>query len=187
MKFISALAVTALIFTSCVTTEKKETVEETETTEMQAEVAEPEVNADSLVAAIDDMRTSIEGAIGEPLSVSTEGLRAKVQQKWSTIHFYTVDGELARIKTYPHEGVSKRTEEFYVSGGELVLVTIEDDGSGEKGKSKDAFDKMYYFHQGEVIKEMGAEDEAEYSIRKSDGEELLSEFQEYKEIFESNK
>lgn len=171
---------------ACATTQEKDVATAAESTESEM-VQEPELNIDSLVSVIDAMRAEIESAIKEPLSVETTNLREKIKQKWSKIHFYTVNGELARIKTYPHEGISKRTEEFYVSGGELVLVTIEDDGSGEKGKSKDALDKMYYFHQGEMIAEAESVEEVEYSIRESDAEELLSEFNEYMNIYSERK
>lgn len=43
-------------------------------------------------------------------------------------------------------------------------------------------DKAYYFHNGEVIREVNSGNEKEYSIRHSDGEQLLQEAQEYPEL-----
>lgn len=63
------------------------------------------------------------------------------------------------------------------------MAVIEDNGSGERGKVAETIDKMYYFHNEEVILEKSNELEKEYSIRNSDAEELLKEVNEYLEIF----
>lgn len=147
----------------------------------------PAVNVGVLVQAIDEKRTAIERSIGEPLILNSTDLKEKIKQKWERVDFYVLDDELVRIKTHPYEQVSKRTEEFYLEGGNLILAVIEDDGSTERGKSNDQIDKLYYFHEGEIIKEQRAERETDYNIRASDSEELLGEFQEYLDIYKENK
>jgi hypothetical protein len=161
---------------------------EKELAEEEAEEEEKveEIDVDQLVSAIDEKRAEIEAMEIAPVEVLTETGREKVKQKWSKIHYYTEDGKTLKIKTYPHEGVSKRTEEFYLDNGELVLVVIEDDGSGEKGKSKESIDKMYYFNNGAVIQELKGNVESEYSVKDGDAEELLSEFKEYMELYEAS-
>jgi hypothetical protein len=188
MKLKNTFLIPALVLFlgSCVTTQEKAEDKSESSVEMAETPAEPEINADSLVSAIDARREAIEAAIGEPLEVQTTDLREKIKQKWSKMDFYTLDGELARIKTYPYPQISTRTEEFYADGGELILVVIEDDGTGEEEKEKGQFDKLYYFHNGEVIKEAHLNDETEYSIQVSDGEELMTEFKEYVTIYESS-
>lgn len=175
----------AMMIVSCGETQEKN-VTETETAEVvEAEMAEevaPALNVDSMVKVISATRLSIEGAVTEPVVVSTADLRAKVKQKWDKIHFYMMNDEVVKIKTYPYASISNRTEEFYLENGQVVLAVIEDDGSGEKGKAIEEIDKLYYFNNNELIKEVRGEKEAEYAIKNSEAEELLSEVTEYLEI-----
>jgi hypothetical protein len=161
--------------------EETAVVEETESTLSAEEV-------EALIKTIDKQRTAIEGNLGEATELKTDSLRAKIKQKWSKIDYYTnQEGAVVRIKTYPHAEVSKRTEEFYLADGSLILAVIEDNGEGERGKEKESIDKMYYFNEGEMIKEIAAEGESEYSIKNLDAEELQAEVQEYLDLFESAK
>lgn len=149
-----------------------------------AATAEPELNRDSLMTATDALRSSIEAAADtiQPLEMSTEAMRQQIAQKWSKIHYYVSNREVIRIKTYPHEAVSKRTEEFYFQNGQLVMAVIEDDGSGEKGKSKEQLSKVYYYYNGKPLGEMNNSAEKETAIRESDAERLLQEANEYLEL-----
>lgn len=181
--FITIL--TSLIVISC------NNQNQTEETNLSAEIIEttPELNTDSIVNFIDELRKNSEINETTSFELPTKDLREKIKQKWSKIHFY-LDAEgvqVIKIKTYPHEGISKRTEEFYANNSQLALVVIEDDGTGEKGKSKENIDKMYYFHNGELVKELKNNTESEFNIKSSDAEELLSEFNEYLEIYSSTK
>ncbi len=146
-------------------------------------------NKETLVNQIDSVRTALEANLKSLKmdQISTEGMRPQISQKWSKIHFYSQNGKVVRIKTYPHESISKRTEEFYFDEGNLVLVAIEDDGEGEKGKPKSRIDKMYYFHNDEFIHEEKNAMEAEFKIRDSDNERVLQEAKEYLEIFKNMK
>lgn len=167
---------------SCQTPAAQEATETTDSTATEAAAQEPVLDVAATVAQIDSLRMAIESNLGTPLEVSTAGLRAKISQKWEKIHFYTNEaGEVVRIKTYPYSN-SRRTEEFYLQNGAVVLAVVEDDGSGPKGKATDQMDKMYYFHQNEVIHEVRKTEEAEHGVRNSDGEELLAEAKEYLEI-----
>ena len=138
-----------------------------------------------LLQEIKDMRKEIESwsKESEPITLSTDSLRAKTKQKWSKIHFYSKDGEVQRIKTYPHAEVSNRTEEFYFRDGELILAVIEDNGSAEE--EAEIADKMYFFHAGELIGEEKGANEKEYAIKSSDAEELLQEAAEYLDLAQS--
>lgn len=161
--------------------------DETNNAESAEETETPNVNVDSIVNRIDAYRSAVESSVSEPVEVSTADLREKIKQKWEKIHFYTQDGQVVRIKTYPYADITNRTEEFYFRNGDLLLVVIEDDGTGDRGKAKDQLDKMYYYDQGEPLEEVNASGEGEYSIRKSDAEELMQEAREYMEIFKDQK
>lgn len=143
----------------------------------------PVLDLDSFVNFVNENRAKIENAVAVPVEIATESLRAKISQKWEKIHFYLLEGEVVRIKTYPYQNISARTEEFYLSEGALILAVVEDNGESDRGKSLEEFDKAYYFYQGEIVKEIHSENENEYGIKDSDGEELLSEVQEYLDIY----
>jgi len=138
---------------------------------------------ESKIASIDSYRRKVENKIDKPLEIRSDQLREKTKQKWHKVHFYLEDGKVVRIKSYPHEGISERTEEFYLMDNQLVLAVIEDHGLGERGKELEEIDKVYYFNNGELIKEIGSEKESEFSIRNSDAEELLSEVKEYLNVY----
>lgn len=192
MKKLPLLIVAGLLFgvASCVTTDQKNETpaqETTNKTDIEPTNKEAAVNVKEVVTNVDQRRAEIEAMSKsmEPLEIDTKELRAKVAQKWSKIHFYASEGELRRVKTYPHEGISNRTEEFYFDNGKLILAVIEDDGSGEAGKTKDQLDKMYYYANGEFVTESENAEEKEYQINKSDAEELMQEALEYQDIFAS--
>lgn len=172
----------ATILVSC-SQPKTETTNEALTEKTTTLEVEEELDIDALVTIIDDKRADIESNAGEATEVSTESLKAKIKQKWSKLDFYTKDDVVVRVKTYPHAAVSKRTEEFYLDNGNLILAVVEDNGEGERGKSAEQIDKMYYYYNNEVIKEVRGENEAEYSIKDGDAEELLAELKEYLDIF----
>lgn len=150
---------------------------------MVEEVEEEVIDTDSIVTAIDEARAEIEANLGEPVAVATKQLKEKIKQKWEKIHFYLMDGQVVRVKTYPYENISNRTEEFYLMNGELALAVIEDNGAGERGKNAEQIDKLYYFYNGEALKEIGAENEKEYSVKNGDAEELMAELKEYLDIY----
>tara|TARA_B100000508_G_scaffold60116_1_gene46730 strand:- start:10707 stop:11291 length:585 start_codon:yes stop_codon:yes gene_type:complete len=187
--YIVAVALTSTILFSCAEKAQKEEKIEKEVI-IEKEISEEdvmakEINVDSIASSIDEYRVNIEENIGDGEEISTAEMRAKVKQKWSKIHFYMMDGNIVRIKTYPHAEVSTRTEEFYLKDGNLVLAVIEDNGEGERGKAKESIDKMYYYLDGGMIKEVNGEEKAEYAIKQSDAEELLSEVKEYLEAYKA--
>lgn len=182
---LSLLFVIATSLFSCNNAPENITPVSTKTEEIVVEEV-PLLNMDSLVSYINETRNAIESATVEPVVISSAGLREKIKQKWERIHFYSIDGQVVRIKTYPHTSISKRTEEFYLNNQELILAVIEDNGEGEKGKSLEQIDKLYYFNNGELIKEVKTDNKAEFAIKSSDAEELISEVNEYLQILSRN-
>lgn len=194
-EFIAFVALLAM--TACNNTSQSSEAQETSPTEQQDESSmtdesmEEEVKADysAEVASIDQSRESIETAAESitPVEVSTNELREQIKQKWKKIHFYSKDGKVIRVKTYPYNEISKRTEEFYFENGQLILAVIEDDGDGAMhGREKAEMSKMYYYKDGKQIYEVNKTSEEETSIRHSDGERLLQEAEEYLEVYDTN-
>ena len=184
-KIIAGLLIATIGLSGCKSNESKENQEVK--TDPQKEVSSPTL-ADPMISVeeIDKMRTAIESLQLDPIEISTSGLREKTRQKWSKIHIYAQNDIVVRVKTYPHPEISKRTEEFYANKDGLLLVVIEDDGEGPKGKPKNELDKMYYFNNGELINESKKAEASEYTVKESDAEELLSEFKEYLEIYKKS-
>lgn len=194
--FAASLAMVACTNASQNNEDKAASTENHEENGMMAEEEnmghEEEMKADysGTVAAIDQTRESIETAAESitPVEVSTKELREQIKQKWKKIHFYATDGKVIRVKTYPYNEISKRTEEFYFENGQLILAVIEDDGDGAMhGREKAEMSKMYYYKDGKQIYEVNNTSEEETSIRHSDGERLLQEAKEYLEIYETKK
>ena len=190
MKYGVVTLIIVLITASC--NEKTESLEKDSKKEnVQLEKEEVEENDlssstevnDSKIASINEYRLQLEKEVDKPIEIRSDQLREKTKQKWSKIHFYEKDGEVVRIKSYPYEGISERTEEFYLKDGQLVLAVIEDHGHYERGKEKEEIDKIYYFDNEEVIKEIASDKELEFAVKNSDGEELLSEVNEYFNVY----
>ncbi len=174
--------ITLFTLNACNSPEKQKEVKETEAeTEVVSETPESDFDKDAYIQKADSLRSAIEELSDEAerAEISTDSLRGQLKQKWSKIDYYMDEGNVIRIKTYPHEGVSQRTEEFYFYKGELILVVIEDDGSGSKGKDKSQLDKIYYFHDDSLVEEINNSQETEYGIRQSDSERLIQEAREY--------
>ena len=170
------IPILAMTFAACNSSNPKQ-----ETTTAETETQKVEINSDRLVLSIENQVEEIEAKSDRLLvkkEITTAELRPQIAQKWSKIHAYMDNGTVLRIKTYPHDAVSKRTEEFYFSNNDLMYVAIEDDGSGKEEK----VDKGYFFHNSEVIFEDNKSEESETAIRESDAERLLQEAKEYLEL-----
>lgn len=185
MKKTTSLLAIALItiFIGCGEPQKQRDTIATETATEADTKAEPTIDVEAVATAIDQKRNEIETSLGEPTIVPTDALKEKIKQKWQKIHFYTADDQVVRIKTYPYPTISTRTEEFYLENGKLILSVVEDNGEGDRGKSAGQLDKMYYFQDNEIVKEVRGERESEYSVKDGDAEELLAELKEYLDIY----
>jgi hypothetical protein len=181
-KIVLGLMIATIALYNCNSNENKEMKNEGEEV-----ISTYSTNQEISVENIDKIRTEIESLEITPVELTTAGLREKIKQKWVKIHFYVEKEVVVKIKTYPHPAISKRTEEFYANKDGLLLVVIEDNGEGAKGKEKSEIDKMYYYNNNKLIKELNKEEKSEYTIKESDGEELLSEFNEYLDIFKATK
>lgn len=136
-----------------------------------------------LIETIVQKRKDIEARKDEltQYELATDSLREQIKQKWSKIHFYADGGSLLRVKTYPHEEISTRTEEFYFEDGELITAVIQDAGTTDNEQAEGQ--KAYFYSGGEIVGERNTTGEKERTIRKSDAEELQSEAREYLEIY----
>ena len=139
----------------------------------------------ALMEKINQERTSIEARKNELTrhELSTKTLREQIKQKWSKLHYYSEGNEVVRVKTYPYDGISTRTEEFYFNDGSLIFAIIQDQGLDEGTAGETGDRKEYYYWNGQFVGERQDTVEKERSIRHSDEERLESEAAEYLEIY----
>lgn len=178
--FVFALFI-GLIF-SCAEPESENTVEQQS---QKPEVSEVLPNLDSIVEEIESFRNNIEDNLEEldRHEISLGEARSQIKQKWSKMHAYTQGDQLVRVKLYPHEGISTRTEEFYFSNEELQIVFIEDYGKSEGEDNMETPEgKTFWFKDGKLIKSKNKSDDAKVLDEKYYEAVLLNEAEEYKEI-----
>ena len=188
-KILVVFIIAGFGFSACTSNSTVDNKESLNKAEQDITEVETRTNLDTtlLMNTIDNKRLEIENQLDQidRIVVETDSLRAKIKQKWSRIHFYLIDGKVVRIKTYPYPEISERTEEFYFNEGDLILVTIEDNGLGKPGKEKGQIDKMFYFHQGFFLTEYSASKERNHGVIKFEGEELMQEAQEYLSLLDT--
>ncbi len=195
---LAALLLTGL--TSCNNSSKTTDTATTDTVAVvETPITEPVVEEEmgmsaeqkqEMVTKIDAQKAEIETQIKgtKAKEVKTTDLREQLKQKWEKIHFYTnAEGQVIRVKTYPYEKISKRTEEFYFEGGNLMLAVIEDDGTGEAGKEKEKLSKLYYFNEGKFFHEINNTGETEEAMKISHAERLMEEANQYIQIYNDKK
>lgn len=178
--------ITVIAICSCNNQQKEQKIQANNEPSQEAEVptvADSTINTEHL----DKKRYEIEAAEIKAIEVSTSALREKIKQKWSKIHFYVQNYILVKVKTYPHENISKRTEEFYADANGLFLAVVEDKGDFDKKDENMNIDKKYYYQNDKLVREIKNDEENEYSIKESEAAELLAEFKEYVEILKINK
>ena len=141
----------------------------------------------SLIKTINTKRMAIEARKGDLTrhELSTASLREQIKQKWSKLDFYADGESLVRVKTYPHKGISARTEEFYFEDGELIFAIIQDKGEAA-AESGEGAAKQYFYSDGKFVGEVNETEEEEQSIRHSDEERLEAEAMEYIRIFKAH-
>ena len=147
----------AIIFVSSCNkdTPKTDTGKDNQTT--TKDTVKPKVNTDEIVIKIQKYRADYESKL-EKLTrkeVIFEGTGASddARQKWEKMHGYFDGDKLVRVQTYPHKGISTRTEEFYFMDGKLVFVAINDKGTvTTEGKDSGTENKEFYFDNDKLIK-----------------------------------
>lgn len=188
------LSLCLLAYTACTTSgtteSNTEPAEEDNSTAVESAPADdpPALDVPAIVATIDSQRAHIEAVVSkgiEPITITTDELREKISQKWSKLHVYVKDGAVIRIKSYPHESISQRTEEFYYEDEQLILAVVEDKGmaSDERGREKGQIDKLFYYMGGDHIYTVFQNEEKEETSNPSEKLELQDEAKEYLEIY----
>lgn len=180
-KLAKSLFIISVFLVACqqISTEETQTTTATEENSSLSEEQKQQLLADA-----DKLRAEIEAECSKltPSEIKTDSLREQIHQKWAKIHYYNIDGKVVKIRTYPHENISERFEEFYFKDGKLVVAVINDKELKENAETRDDLDKMYYFGSDGFVDEINHSSEKETQIRHSDAERLQQEVEEYLEF-----
>lgn len=139
-------------------TKKDGDTDKTKVTDTTKKTTQNPVNTDEVVAKISKYREAGEKKLVDnsfkrkTLELKTSAANEDTKQKWEKVDGYYDGDKLVRIQTYPHKGISERTEEFYVMDGKLVFAFIQDKGPKHEGKDTGEPGKEFYFDNGKLIK-----------------------------------
>ena len=141
------------------TTKKDSDTDKTKVTDTTKKApVTPTINKDSLVIAISVYRGEGEKKLldntlkRKTVDLKTSTANEDTKQKWEKVDGYFEGDKLVRIQTYPHKGISERTEEFYVKDGKLLFAFIQDSGVKHEGKDTGEPGKEFYFDNNKLIK-----------------------------------
>ena len=108
----------------------------------------------------------------------------EIYAKWDRIHFYHDNGELLRVKTYPHQGNGDRSEEFYYKNNSLYMVVIEEHGADLIGRSSSFEGRRYYFKSGELFFQSNDSGEDRFTEKGEAESKLVEEGKKYQVLFQ---
>ncbi|MEO8666307.1 MAG: hypothetical protein ABI462_12510, partial [Ignavibacteria bacterium] len=115
-------------------------------------------NKDAIVNRISEYRSAGEKKLVDnsfkkkTVTLKTSTADEDTKQKWEKLDAYYDGDKLVRLQTYPHSGISDRTEEFYIMDGKLVFAFIQDKGPKQEGKDTGEPGKEFYFDNSKLIK-----------------------------------
>ena len=156
------------------------------------------VNPDEIISKIQKFRADCEAKLDKKLLTrktvdfnDTNVTSEDTRQKWEKIDGYYDGDKIVRIQTYPHKGISTRTEEYYFMDGKLVFAVINDKGTAEiEGKDTGTMNKEFYFDNDKLIKYDNKTKEADKNLeseKKMYETKLPYEAKEYMEIIKAAK
>jgi hypothetical protein len=115
-------------------------------------------SADATIAKIKQYRDAGEEKIRDnkftrkEIPLTGPNVKESIKQKWEKMDAYYEGDKLVRLQLYPREGVSGRTEEFYLMDDKLVFAYIQDKGPKKEGRDLEQAGKELYFDNDRLIK-----------------------------------
>ncbi len=114
-------------------------------------------STDQIIAKIKKYREAGEAKIREnkftrkEVSFENGNVKESIKQKWAKMDAYYEGDKLVRIQLYPHQGISGRTEEFYLMNDKLVFAFIQDKGPKHEGRDMGEPGKEFYFDNDKLL------------------------------------
>ncbi|MEO6611717.1 MAG: hypothetical protein ABIT05_02250 [Chitinophagaceae bacterium] len=107
-------------------------------------------NSEKMKASVEAMAPSL---IKQELLLKDAKASESVKQEWMKMDIYKDgSGAIRRIKLYPHQGVSERSEEYYFNNEKLFFVYISDHGVATEDRDEGKPGKEFHFQDNRLIK-----------------------------------
>ena len=125
---------------------------------LTASAQESSKSADQTIAKIKQYREAGEEKIRDnkftrkEIPLTGPNIKESIKQKWQKMDAYYDGDKLVRLQLYPRQGVSGRTEEFYLMNDKLVFAYIQDTGPKNEGRDMGQAGKEFFFDNGKLIK-----------------------------------
>lgn len=131
----------------------------------------------TVASAIDRRRASAEQACDTilPVVILPDQLGRKLSRRCDKVHIYARDGWVTRMKAYPPSEDDIPSREFYFHENQLELVVVEYDADIGRGKPLSELDRIIYLHQGELVLEMGRQQNGDRNDEHTDLQDLQDE------------
>ena len=82
------------------------------------------------IAANEKMKADIEvtdpGYAKKEIDLARSAANASIKQEWAKMDVYSDSTGIRKIKVYPYQGISQRSEEFYYNNGKITRKYISD-------------------------------------------------------------
>ena len=108
------------------------------------------------VAANEKMKAAIEAAAAgyakKEIDLKKSAANASIKQEWSKMNVYSDSTGIRKIKLYPYQGISQRSEEFYYNNGKMFFTFISDSGLNNENKDENLPGKEFHFMGEKLLK-----------------------------------
>jgi hypothetical protein len=107
-------------------------------------------NSEQMKASVEAMAPSL---IKQELLLKGSKASEAAKQEWMKMDIYKdSSGSIRRIKLYPHQGVSERSEEYYFNNERLFFVYISDHGVATEEHDEGKPGKEFHFRDDRLVK-----------------------------------
>lgn len=108
------------------------------------------------IAANEKMKADIEvtdpGYAKKEIDLARSAANASIKQEWAKMDVYSDSTGIRKIKVYPYQGISQRSEEFYYNNGKMFFTFISDSGLNNENKDENRPGKEFHFMGEKLLK-----------------------------------
>ena len=130
------------------------------------------------IADNEKMKADIEAAASrytkKEIDLRKSAANESIKQEWAKMDVYSDSTGIRKIKLYPHQSISQRSEEFYYNNGKMFFTFISDSGLNNENKDENLPGKEFHFMGEKLLKyddksgdkeNNGAEEKKMYELR----------------------
>ncbi len=108
------------------------------------------------IAANEKMKAAIEAAASgyakKEIDLKKSAANESIKQEWAKMDVYSDSAGIRKIKLYPYQGISQRSEEFYYNNGKMFFAFISDSGLSNENKDENLPGKEFHFMGEKLLK-----------------------------------